>query len=89
MFLRRALPLAAVVVAASTGCGGSSSETPFPLEPDFRRQPASGAAERQVVFSGRDEDAGAGDEELEPSGERSPAPSTWGGSDEEPQPKLR
>lgn len=36
------------------GCGGSSSETPFPLEPDLSRLDAgAGRATPYVVYSGK------------------------------------
>lgn len=53
--------------AALSACGGSSSETPFPLEPDLARLgdggPPTGA--RYVVFTGKpraDAGTGSGDE---------------------------
>ncbi len=63
---------------AIEACGGSSSETPFPLEPDLRREAKESAARREVVFSGAEGDAGA---EEEPGDMETPgrAPSTWGG----------
>jgi hypothetical protein len=72
-----ALGLSVLVLGA---CGGSSSETPFPLEPDLRREVSAGAPGRQVVFSGSDRaDAGSSDEPEDLDQERAPA--TWGQAD--------
>lgn len=48
------LLLTGLVALASVACGGSSSETPFPLEPDFARLDAGGppANAHYVVFNG-------------------------------------
>lgn len=62
------------------GCGGSNSETPFPLEPDFDR-PARSAPERNVVMEG-------GQSKREPTTPEPDAPPpaedaaspTWGSS---------
>jgi len=59
--------VAAGFVLAQSACGGSSSETPFPIEPDFARMDAGGPPQSEyVVFTGRggegrkaSEDAGA------------------------------
>ena len=68
-----ALPLAA--------CGGSSSETPPPLQPDPRGfhyagvsapEPLASDAGAEPIANGVDED-----DEVKP---RAPAQSTWGGS---------
>lgn len=55
--------LLAALTLGSSACGGSSSETPFPLEPDFQRMDAGGppSGTKYVVFSGTSasaEDAG-------------------------------
>jgi hypothetical protein len=44
-----------VLLAASLGaCGGSSSETPFPLEPDLSRLDGGPSGQgRYVVYEGR------------------------------------
>jgi hypothetical protein len=79
MFTRVSLTFWLLLVPLGA-CGGSSSETPFPLEPDLRREAIGGGPRREVVFSGRDRsDAGA--EEAEPS-DQERAPATWG----EPRP---
>ena len=76
---RSSLVLVALLVVHG-GCGGSSSETPFPLEPEFEKQSAS-APKRQVVFSGRDSDAA--EEEVDEAetdpGAGPPPADTWGG----------
>ena len=51
--LRIACAVSAVALLAFlTACGGSSSETPFPLEPDLSRLDGGpGAESRYVVYS--------------------------------------
>lgn len=68
--------------ALAVGCGGSSSETPFPLEPDFSRERAASEPGRHVVFSGREQEPGETGEEIETIEDDdpdAPARSTWGG----------
>jgi hypothetical protein len=72
----RAMVAFGLSLLAIGACGGSSSETPFPLEPDLRRESSGSAAGRQVVFSGRERADAASDEPEPPDHER--APSTWG-----------
>jgi hypothetical protein len=69
-------------VLTLSACGGSSSETPFPLEPDFRREKAAAGPGRQVIFSGRQEDASAEPGEPGAGSEEQPAIPTWGASTE-------
>lgn len=66
-----ALPLLLVA------CGGSASETPFPLEPDRATLRGAQAAERGTTAL-----PGAGEDDALPSdeGDEAPAPDTWGGS---------
>lgn len=57
--MRTLLVLVALVVNAvglGSACGGTSSETPFPLEPDFARLDAGGPpkAAHYVVFTGEE-----------------------------------
>jgi hypothetical protein len=63
-----------------TACGGSSSETPFPLEPDLERLEGKPATRYIVVSEGRRAgDAGVESEpteQAEPPAE--PAAPTWG-----------
>jgi len=73
------------------GCGGSSSETPFPIEPN-RAELTRGGPLRQaryVVLGGRQPDADGGIIEREQiSNEPSPAAtvrSTWGSEPLAPQ----
>ncbi len=75
--------LARVTAAAATlqlaACGGSASETPPPLEPDFAR------LARVQGTSVQPADAGAEDEQVEVlEDEARPAPDTWGSA---PAPK--
>jgi hypothetical protein len=74
--------LCLVLAAALPACGGSSSETPFPLEPDLRRETRAQSSEREVVFSGRGAADAATDESEDLFDESSPARPTWGGSRE-------
>jgi hypothetical protein len=66
------------LVLAQSACGGSSSETPFPIEPDFARMDAGGGPPQTqyVVFTGR---GGEGRPVSEDGGAQAP--------DEEPQPE--
>lgn len=71
------LPLAGL--AALSGCGGSSSETPFPLEPDLSRLDGGPSSQaRYIVYSGgkegtdKDNDK-AQEEASEPQPETPPA----------------
>jgi hypothetical protein len=65
---------AAGLVLTQSACGGSSSETPFPIEPDFARIDAGGPPRADyVVFTGRggearkmSEDAGAPSDDEPP-----------------------
>jgi hypothetical protein len=77
-----------VAVLFATACGGSSSETPFPVEPDWRREAKSSGPSRELVFSGAEgESDEEGDEPLEAEpGEAAP---TWGGTEAEPEPAPR
>ena len=58
-------------------CGGSASETPFPLEPDRATLRAAAASERGTTAL-----PGAGEDDAPPIDEADelPAPDTWGGS---------
>jgi hypothetical protein len=59
------------------GCGGSSSETPFPLEPDTRSSEDRAPNRYVVVANGQR--AGEPAPAQEPTDEAEPpAPSTWG-----------
>jgi hypothetical protein len=80
----RSLPFLSIAVAAASGCGGSSSETPPPLEPlpvNLHYDRASTALSGEVSVP--ESDAGAAvvrTSDLPPEGEEAlpPARSTWG-----------
>ena len=59
------IPAGLIALGACAACGGSSSETPFPLEPDFARMDAGGppANAHYVVFNGAK--PGPGEEEAD------------------------
>jgi hypothetical protein len=74
----RVIALALLLLSSSLGCGGSSSETPPPLEPDPTsgrylgpRFPKAEAAPAPAAAAPDDED----DAPVKP---RRAAPSTWG-----------
>jgi hypothetical protein len=80
------LPL---VLALGPACGGSSSETPFPVEPDFRREAKNAGPSRELIFSGAESDGGGGDVEGDepPTPESGDAVQTWGGT-KKPAPRT-
>jgi hypothetical protein len=67
--------LVGVCFVALAGCGGSSSETPPPLEPDYAH--GEGRSITPAPKSSAARPAPEGDV-SEPEGEQAPPPSTWG-----------
>lgn len=63
------------LAAAFAACGGSSSETPFPLEPDLSRLDAGpNTQSRYVVFTSKGANPEAKDPEEKPEPETEEAP---------------
>ena len=73
---RHCLPLLAL--GWLTACGGSSSETPFPLAPDLSRLEGKPATRHIVVSEGRAADAGPEPSPEPDQPDAAPAPATWG-----------
>jgi hypothetical protein len=87
--LRFRFPLLLVALGAAS-CGGSSSETPFPVEPDWRREAKNAGPQREVVFSGEQTEPGDDTSEEPDEGEPGEAPGTWGESESDaPRPSRR
>ena len=65
--------LVVLIGVATSACGGSSSETPFPLEPDSRYLAEGGppSGSRYIVFTGAKKDGGA-DSAKSPDDEENP-----------------
>lgn len=84
--------LAASTLLAATACGGSSSETPPPLEPDPEGFRYAGTKMPRPTEDAKDEDGDDEEDEdferprAKPAGKKGAAPSTWGKSDGEPAP---
>lgn len=74
-----------LIALGAASCGGSSSETPFPVEPDWRREAKNTGPQRELVFSG---ERTKSEDESEETGEPDPgeAPGTWGPSESDAPP---
>jgi hypothetical protein len=76
--------LSGFVIAALGACGGSSSETPFPLEPDpHLLKPDPAGSSSYVVLPGKSRAPEPEPAEAEPL----PEQPTWGGSKTKDEPK--
>ncbi len=81
--MRQCLVFGAVLAATLAACGGSSSETPPPLQPDPKGFRYAGTPVTPAAEAAEAEDAGRPlladpDDDPKPA-KGSPAPGTWGG----------
>jgi hypothetical protein len=75
----RALLLGSLLLVTPVGCGGSSSETPPPLEPDPTSALYSGPRMPRPEDDVKPPPAPEPDEDDKPTAPSRPAKPTWGG----------